>query len=81
MRVTYQTFSEMLHGLFALPITALKTSPGEAIFGRDMLFDVPFLAHWSKIGEYRQQQMDKNTVKENSGSVDWDYRPSNTTFD
>ena len=26
----------------------LKTSPGAAIFGRDMLFDVPFLADWSK---------------------------------
>ncbi len=24
--------------------TVLKTSPGEAIFGRDMLFDVRFLA-------------------------------------
>ncbi len=26
--------------------TVLKTSPGAAIFGRDMLFDVPFLADW-----------------------------------
>ena len=56
--------------------TVLKTSPGAAIFGRDILFDIPFLADWSKIGEYRQKQMDKN-VKENSGSVDWDYQPSN----
>ena len=53
--------------------TVLKTSPGVEIFGREMLFYVPFLADWSKIGEYRQKQMDKNTVQENSGSVDWDY--------
>eukprot|EP00804_Cyclotella_cryptica_P028349 CCRYP_013203-RA/>CCRYP_013203-RA protein AED:0.27 eAED:0.27 QI:0/0/0/1/0/0/2/0/89 len=26
-----------------------------------MLFDVPFVADWSKIGEYRQKQTDKNT--------------------
>eukprot|EP00804_Cyclotella_cryptica_P004468 CCRYP_006866-RA/>CCRYP_006866-RA protein AED:0.41 eAED:0.41 QI:0/-1/0/1/-1/1/1/0/339 len=32
--------------------TALKTSPGAAIFGRDMVFDVPYIAVWSKIGEY-----------------------------
>ncbi len=32
--------------------SVLKTSPGAAIFGRDMLFDVPFLAVWKKIGEY-----------------------------
>jgi hypothetical protein len=57
--------------------TVLKTSPGAAIFGRDILFDIPFLADWSKIGEYRQKQMDKNTVKENSGRVDWDYQPGN----
>ena len=44
----------------------LKTSPGAAIFGRDMLFDVPFLADWSKIGEYRQNKrtriLSKKTV-------------------
>ena len=38
--------------------TVLKASPGAAIFGRDMLFDIPFLADWNKIGEYRQFQTD-----------------------
>ena len=31
--------------------TVLKASPGAAIFGRDMLFDIPFVADWHKIGE------------------------------
>ena len=45
--------------------TVLKTSLGAAIFGRDMLFDVPFLADWSKIREKnKQKQANKNTVKE-----------------
>ena len=39
------------------------------------MFDVPFLADWSKIGKFRQKQTDKNTFKENSGCVDWDYHP------
>ncbi len=55
--------------------TVLKTSPGAAIFGRDMLFDVPFLADWKKIGEYRQKQMDRNTAWENNTQIDWDYQP------
>ena len=55
--------------------TVLKTSPGAAIFGRDMLFDVPFLADWMKIGEYRQRQTDKNTARENNTRIDWDYQP------
>eukprot|EP00804_Cyclotella_cryptica_P008123 CCRYP_004608-RA/>CCRYP_004608-RA protein AED:0.48 eAED:0.48 QI:0/-1/0/1/-1/0/1/0/74 len=40
-----------------------------------MLFDVPFIADWSKIGAYRQQQTDKNTRRENDTQLDWDYQP------
>eukprot|EP00804_Cyclotella_cryptica_P013101 CCRYP_002375-RA/>CCRYP_002375-RA protein AED:0.46 eAED:0.46 QI:0/-1/0/1/-1/0/1/0/147 len=54
--------------------TVLKTSPGAAIFGRDMLIDVPYIADWSKIGEYRQKQTDKNTRRENGSRIDWDYQ-------
>jgi hypothetical protein len=41
--------------------TVLKASPGAAIFGRDMLFDIPYIADWNKIGDYRQCQTDLNT--------------------
>ena len=34
--------------------TVLKASPGAAIFGRDMMFDVPIIADWNKIGDNRQ---------------------------
>ena len=40
--------------------TVLKASPGAAIFGWDMLFDIPFLADWNKIGDHRQCQTDLN---------------------
>ena len=33
--------------------TVLKTTPGAAVFGRDMLFDIPFLVDWTKIGRRR----------------------------
>ncbi len=29
--------------------TVLKASPGAAIFGRDMLFDIPFVADWHNL--------------------------------
>jgi hypothetical protein len=45
-----------------------------AIFGRDMLFDIPFLADWNKIGDYRQCQTDLNTERENRTRKDWDYK-------
>jgi hypothetical protein len=40
--------------------TVLKASPGAAIFGRDMLFDIPFMADWYKFGEHRQLLTDRN---------------------
>ena len=54
--------------------TVLKASPGAAIFGRDMLFDIPFIADWNKIGEHRQCQTDNNTTCENKTCVDWDHK-------
>jgi hypothetical protein len=53
--------------------TVLKATPGAAIFGRDMLFDIPFIADWIKVGDYRQRQTDRNTARENTKRVDWDY--------
>jgi hypothetical protein len=44
--------------------TVLKASPGAAIFGRDMLFDIPYIADWKKIGDYRQHQTDLNNKHE-----------------
>ncbi len=54
--------------------TVLKASPGAAIFGRDMLFDIPFIADWHKIGEHRQQLTDLNNAHENEGRIDYDYK-------
>jgi hypothetical protein len=54
--------------------TVLKASPGAAIFGRDMLFDVPFIADWNKIGDYRQRQTDLSAERENKKCVNYYYK-------
>ena len=51
----------------------LKATPGLAIFGWDMLFNIPFMANWTKVGDYRQRQTDRNTACEIMKCVDWDY--------
>jgi hypothetical protein len=61
----------MQHGPFA------KASPDMAIFGCDMLFNIPFVADWNKIGDYMQRQNDLNTAHKNSMQVDYDYMVSN----
>jgi hypothetical protein len=50
--------------------TVLKSSPGAAIFGRDMLFDISYLADWNKIGENSQAQTDHQTLRKNASRVD-----------
>ena len=57
--------------------TVLKASPGAAIFGHDMLFNIPFIANWNKIGDYRQRQNNLNTARKNSKQVNYDYKIGN----
>jgi hypothetical protein len=54
--------------------TALKASPGAAIFGQDMLFDIPFVADWRKIGEQRQSLTNHGNQHENTKQIDYDYK-------
>ncbi len=42
-----------------------------------MLFDIPFIADWNKIGDYRQCQTNLNTARKNSKRVDYDYKVGN----
>jgi hypothetical protein len=51
--------------------TVLKASPGAAIFGWDMLFDIPFVADWRKIGERRQSLTDRGNQRENTKCIDY----------
>ena len=39
-----------------------------------MLFDIPFIADWKQIGEYRQSQTDRSNTRENNKRVDYDYK-------
>ena len=54
--------------------TVLKASPGAAIFGQDMLFDIPFVADWHKIGEQRQSLTNCGNQRKNAKHIDYDYK-------
>jgi hypothetical protein len=56
--------------------TILKASPGAAIFGRDMLFDNPFVADWCKIEERRQSLTNHGNQRKNAKPIDYDYNVS-----
>ena len=39
-----------------------------------MLFNIPFVADWHKIGDYRQSQTDRSNIRENKKRIDYDYK-------
>jgi len=49
--------------------TVLKSTPGAAVFGQDMLFDIPYIADWDEIGHRRQRQVDRETMFEKTTDV------------
>jgi hypothetical protein len=54
--------------------TVLKASPGAAIFGCDMLFNIPFVADWHKFGEQRQSLTNRGNQHKNAKCIDYDYK-------
>ena len=51
-------------GIHSTYHTVLKASLGAAIFGQDMLFDIPFLADWNKIGDYAMSDRSQHRAPE-----------------
>jgi hypothetical protein len=54
--------------------TILKACPGAAIFGQDMLFNIPFVADWHKIEERWQLLTNCGNQQENAKQIDYDYK-------
>jgi hypothetical protein len=52
--------------IFSTYHTVLKASPGAGIFGQDMLFHIPIVADWHKIGECRQSLTDRSNQRKNT---------------
>ena len=53
--------------------TMVGSTPGAAVFGRDMLFDISYLADQTEIGKRRQTQVDKSNALENKHRLTYDY--------
>jgi hypothetical protein len=58
----------------------LNASPGAAIFGRNMLFNIPLMADWCKIGERRQSLTDHGNQHKNAKPIDYDYKVGDKTL-
>ncbi len=52
----------------------IKASPGVAVFGRDMLFNILFVADWHKIGKQMQSLTNCGSQHKNGKHIYYDYK-------
>jgi hypothetical protein len=53
--------------------TTLKATPGQLVFGRDMIFNIEHQADWQFIREKKLKRMEENNARENSRRIPHDY--------
>ena len=54
--------------------TTLQATPGQLVFGRDILLNLKFVADWEVIKIRKQRDEDKNISRENSLRIHHDYQ-------
>ncbi len=57
--------------------TMLRKTPGQLVFGRDMIFNTTHIANWEVIRQNKQKLIDKNNKRENAKRVKHDYKVGN----
>jgi transposase InsO family protein len=53
--------------------TTLKKSPGQLVFGRDMIMNIQHTANWEYIKQNKQERINQNNQKENSKRINYIY--------
>ena len=53
--------------------TTLKATPGQLVFGRDMIFNIEHQADWQLIREKKLARMKDNNARENARRIEHDY--------
>jgi hypothetical protein len=54
--------------------TTLKSTPGQLVFGRDMVLPIKFMADWGGIEQQRQKEMGRNNRRENASRISHGYK-------
>jgi transposase InsO family protein len=55
--------------------STLQATPGQLVFGRDMLLDLKFKANWADIRLRKQTMINKGVVRENKNRIPHEYTP------
>ena len=58
----------------------LRSSPGQLVFGRDMIVNATYVANWKSIKDRREKNMIQNNSRENNKRLNHDYQPGDRVF-
>ena len=53
--------------------TTLKATPGQLVFGRDLIFNTKFIADWKEIRQRKQRTIQYNNKRENNKRIQHKY--------
>ena len=79
---TYVDKNYLWTGILAVAAFAIRSttnrqknySPGQLIFGRDMILPIKHMVYWELISQRNQKQINKYNIHENRHRVDYDYK-------
>src|SRR5687767_4251471 len=54
--------------------TTLKKTPGQLVFGRDMIFNIQHIANWEYIRQNKQKLIENNNKAENAKRIEHSYK-------
>jgi hypothetical protein len=67
-------FSSAAYAIRSTFHTTLKATPGQLVFGRDMVLPIKFMADWGAIEQQHQKEMGRNNRRENASRISHDYK-------
>lgn len=65
--------SAICFGIRSTYHTTLKATPGQVVFGRDMIYPIQHEVDWHRISKQKQSLIAKNNTNENKKRIDYDY--------
>ena len=60
--------------------TTLNATPGQLVFGRDMIFHDTYLANWQLIHSRKEKEMKRSNTKENKVRIAYEYSPGTYAY-
>ena len=72
--------SAVAWGLRSTYHSALKGSPVQVVFGRDMIVNSTYLANWKFIKQRKEHGILYNNARKNKNNVQFDYQPGQSVY-